>query len=942
MDVEDRAAQVVFPWIPGRYAAASDTAFRRIQEWVELGIGGVVVSIGSPHAVASKLNLLQERAEVPLLVTSDFESGGPGMRLGGMWALPSLLSVGGGTELPATMAFGAIRDLRFTRQAGRITGREARAVGVHMTLAPVADLNTNPENPIIGIRAFGEDPEAASRRVEAFVAGAREAGLLTAAKHFPGHGDTRQDSHLELPAVGANRARLDSVELVPFRRAVEAGVDGLLTAHIRFPAIPGQEAVPATFSSYFLTRLLREEWGFRGLVVTDALRMAASSRELPPGEAAVRSLAAGADVLLGPAEPREAVDAVARAVRDGRVAGSRLEEAVRRILEAKVRAGLHRTRQVALDSVARVVGSAAHRAFADTAAVRSLTLPLDEEGLVPVDTARTRRILSVTVARPADLTAGRAFERTLREGPIPVSAVRIDTEAGPEEYRELDRRASRADLVVVSVYLPPSAGEGSVSAPDPLVEFLQERARSEGPLVLVSFGNPYLIRSAPEVGTYLVAWGGRGVSQRAAARALLGRASVSGRMPVTAGPVERGDGLERRPLASLEAHGESCDELFDPEGTPRLDAGVLEAMDARIRRAVADSVTPGAALAVGRGNCLARLRGYGRTDWDPAAPEVTDSTIYDLASLTKPVATATAIMQLVEDGRLALDAPVSRYLPGWRGGEKDRITVGQLLLHRGGLPPFRDWWREREGQEAYRRALSALEPVVPPGDTTVYSDLGYMALGLVAAEVAGAPLDRYLARSVYGPLGLSDTGYRPPESLRPRVAPTEVDTVYRGTHVHGEVHDENAHAMGGVAGHAGLFSSARDMARLARFLLNGGWGGGRTLTEDPGWLYGPAGLVRILGAGTVREFTSPSRADPDRAPGWRTDATGPAAPFGAGAFGHTGFTGTSLWVDPARDLFVVLLTNRVNPLLAEECLWALRRVAHVPAPRAFRSADAAE
>ncbi len=931
LDVRERAAQLVFPWIEGRYTARSDTAFRRTVELVEMGIGGVVVSIGPPHAVAARLNHLQRTADVPLLITSDFESGGPGNRIGGMWALPEMLPVGGGTDLPETMAFGAIGEPRFAREAGRITAREARAVGVHMTLAPVADVNTDPRNPIISTRAFGEDPEAVARLVEAFVTGARAGGLLTAAKHYPGHGDTHQDSHLEVPVVDADRARLDSVELVPFRRALEAGAEGILTAHVRLPEVLGPDGPPATLSPYFLTDLLREEWGFDGLVITDALNMGGTALESRPGEASVRALEAGADVLLFPREPRAAVEAVARAVREGRVPEVRLESAVRRVLEAKARAGLHRSRSVSLEAVDRRVGTAAHRAFADTAAVRSLTLPRDRRGLVPLDTARVDRILSVTLARERDLAAGRDFDRTLRQGPAGVAAARVGPDADSADYEELRRRARSADLVLLSAYLPPSAGEGTVEAPERFVEFARGLAREGRPVALVSFGNPYLIRTVPEVGTYLVAWGGRAVSQRAAARALLGRAEVTGRMPVSAPPAHRrDDGLDRRlpgsatagdPGSGTQGGSDRCAEALDEEALARVDR--------RIRQAIADSVTPGAALAVGTGGCPARIQGYGRTDWGPDAPAVTDSTIWDLASLTKPLATAASVHHLAEDGLLSLDDPVARHLPGWAGTAKEDATIRQLLLHRGGLPPFRDWWRELEGA-AYREALAALEPAAPPGDTTIYSDLGYMALGMVVDEAAGVPLDRYVEREITGPLDLRDTGFRPADSLRRQIAPTEVDTLYRHEHVHGAVHDENAHAMGGVAGHAGLFSSARDLARYARLLLREGWGGAGGLSGDRrrAWLYGPTGLVRIFGAEAMGRFVRPWRAGAERSPGWRTDDDEPAEPFGPGAYGHTGFTGTSLWVDPSRELFVVLLTNRVNPTREETGHRELRRDVH--------------
>lgn len=546
LDLRERAAQTVFIWIPGAYVSTTSPAFARLAALVEEGIGGVNVSIGTPHAVAAKLNALQARAAVPLLVASDFETGGPGKRLNRAYALPELMPVGGGTELPATMAFGAIGDPSYAREAGRITGREARAVGVHLNLAPVADVNSDPRNPIINTRSYGEDPERVARLAEAFVRGARAAGLMTTAKHFPGHGDTRVDPHLELPAVDADRARLDSVELVPFRRLVDAGVDAVLTAHVLLPRVLGPDSPPATFSRELVTGLLREEWAFRGLVITDALDMAGARLGWGPGEVAVRALEAGADVILSPPDPRAAIDAVAGAVEEGRLPAERLEGAVRHILEAKARAGLGRGRRVPLEEVDRIVGSASHRAFADSAAVRSLTLVRDRDALVPLDASELERVLSVTLARPRDLPAGRVMDRVLRRSLPALSSARVEPGSSAARYDSLAARARAADLVLLSVHLPPVAGAGTVDAPEAYLRFVRRLTASEVPVVLVSFGNPYLLRSVPEVGSYLVAWGGRPPSQRAAARALLGDAPLTGRLPVSLPPLQPlGAGLDR-------------------------------------------------------------------------------------------------------------------------------------------------------------------------------------------------------------------------------------------------------------------------------------------------------------------------------------------------------------------------------------------------------------
>ncbi len=912
LTVPQKVGQLFNVWISGGYVSTDSAEFDTLASRVEdLGLGGVTISIGLPHTYAAKLNALQERAQVPLLVTADMEAG-PGMRLNGSYAIPSLLAQGGGTSFPPAMAFGATGDERLAFELGRMTGIEARAVGVHLVFAPVLDVNTDPANPIINTRSFGENPEDVARLGAAFIRGAHAAGLQTTAKHFPGHGDTEVDSHLELPVIDATRARLDSVELVPFRRAMDAGVDAVMSAHVAAPEILGPGAPPATLSDYFLTRLLRGEMGFEGLVFTDAMTMGAIQRGYGSGEAAVRAILAGADVVLSPPDLATAIAAVVAAVREGEISEERLDGSVRRVLEAKARAGLDLESTVPFEGIAGLVGSSTHRALADTAATRAITLVRDRGQLVPMPVERRRKVLAVAYADPVNVVAGRIFHRTLVEAVDSLATARVDSETTGERYSALFARADSADLVVVSVHVRPQAGAGTLGMPDAFRDFMAGLLEGPTPVVLVSFGSPYLLDAWPETGTYLIAWGGQPVLQRAAARALLGEADITGRLPVSLPPHHAaGEGLVRQAgRAPPEAVG--------------LDSRRLARVDSLVKAAIADSVTPGAALAMGRHGRLVRLEGYGRLGWARGSGAVTDSTLYDLASLTKVLATTTAIMTLAEEGRLELDAPVSRYLPWFIGYGKEDVTVRQILLHRSGLPGWLPLWQERTGRDGYQEALAALELARAPGDSTVYSDLGFIVLGFLVEAVAGDPLDRFLEERVFEPLGMRETMFRPPDSLLPRIAPTEIDTVFRHAHVHGVVHDENAWALGGVAGHAGLFSSARDLARYAEALREA-WH-----AAPPAGAADEAAMARVFDPVLVRRFTARHDSTSSRALGWDTPDQGSSAGrfLSPSAFGHTGFTGTSLWIDPELDLFVVLLTNRVNPTRENQGHIALRRAVH--------------
>jgi len=951
---DELIGQLVIEWIPGGYTSESSADFQAIERLVtEYHVGGLLPSIGTPHAYAAKLNALQERAEVPLLIGSDFENGGPGMRINGAYALPSMLPQGGGTVFPPTMAFGAIRDPRFAYEYGRITALEARASGVHMLFAPVLDVNSNPDNPVIATRSFGGDPELVADLGAAFVQGARAGGAYATGKHFPGHGDTGTDSHVGLPVVEADRARLDQVELVPFVRAIREGVDAIMTAHVQVPGVLGVGAPPATLSPEFLTGLLRGDLGFRGLLFTDALTMRAITDMYGRGEESVRALEAGADVILSPASVPEAISALRTALSSGRISRARLEESARRILELKARLGLHRQRLVSLDRVGEVVGSGAHLAFADSAATRSITLVRDWKGMVPLVPVVSGTTAHVTYAPSSMLWAGRTFSPGLLARVDDVTEVRLDERSDSAAYAAARSLLERSVRVVVSAYVPPAAGSRAEAVPAPF-RLLVEQSAVERPTLLISFGSPYLLTAMPDVSTYLVAWGDREVSQRAALSALLGEQPIGGRLPIDLPPFyAAGEGLERAaaavptlvaeavyPLAAAgiaaapARRGASAEPqaLASPADVGMSAAG-LARVDSILAAALADSAASGAALAIGRHGRLVELRGFGELAYASGRP-ATSTSLFDLASVSKVVGTTSAIMLIVADGRVDLDATVVTYLPWWSRGDprKNAVTVRQLLLHRGGLAAFRQWFFEVRGMEAYKNAV-ANEPLLSdPGTETVYSDIGAMTLGWIVEQASGQPLDAFLAERVFSPLGMRETMYRPGPELRPRIATTELDTLWRRELVWGRVHDENADAMGGVAGHAGLFGTALDLSVFARMMLN--YGVAPTCVP-PGSGGEPCPVARaadrrLFDSSVLREFTSRHDATSSRALGWDTPAGQSSAGdyFTTSAFGHTGFTGTSIWIDPELDVWVVLLTNRVHPTRENTRITALRRAVH--------------
>ncbi len=534
------------PWVGGDYSAVGSPEFEHVRKWIQDdGVGGLVMSIGLPLSYAAKLNELQTRAKVPVLIASDMENG-PGMRLGNIYALPSLLPQGGGTTFPPVMALGATGSEDLTFQLGQVLGSEARAIGVHMAFGPVLDVNSNPLNPIINTRSFGENPEMVGRLARAYIRGARSMGLMTTGKHFPGHGDTDVDSHLDLPTLRADRAHLDSVDLPPFRAAVGEGIDAIMTAHIAVVGVEGANAGPATLSHGFMTGILRDEMHFGGVLFTDAMTMGGVAKRYGATEPLTMAMEAGADVLLMPRDVPTAIETVLGAVKSGRLTQARIDSSVRRILNAKARAGLREGRLVDLNAVDRIVAIPTHTRVADEIAERSITLAQDKLDLVPLVVDSTKRILSITYADQSDLIAGRAFT-PLIESRLPLAqSVRVDERTTEAEYGTLGSQADSADVVMVSAYVSPREFAGTIGAQQGFSRFVEKLALSGKRIIVISFGSPYLLSAFPSVSSYLLAWGGAPISQRAAALALLGEREINGRLPISLPPtLPIGSGIHR-------------------------------------------------------------------------------------------------------------------------------------------------------------------------------------------------------------------------------------------------------------------------------------------------------------------------------------------------------------------------------------------------------------
>jgi beta-glucosidase-like glycosyl hydrolase/CubicO group peptidase (beta-lactamase class C family) len=898
LSLEARVAQMIAVRASGLQQHPESREFRRLRRQVrDLKVGSVVVYESEVGSLPRVIERLQSLAPIPLLVAADMERG------------LSFRVRRGVVPLPYAMAIGATRSEEAARFSGEVTAREARALGLHWALAPVADVNNNPSNPVINIRSYGEDPDLVAGLAAAFVRGARQGGLLTTVKHFPGHGDTAVDSHLQMPTVTADRSRLDSVELLPFRKAVEAGVEAVMLGHIAVPSLDPSGS-PATLSAPVATDLLRRQLGFRGLVVTDALEMAGIRAGAWTGEAAMKAVRAGADVILLPPETDVAIQSIVRAVREGVLTETRIDASVGRILAAKESVGLLGPKRARKEAPDQAVGRPSDVERALEIARRSITVVRNAGGVLPLRAEEPLRILHVVLSSDprTDAHVIQGFpEDELSGRGIPFQTVYVGPDVSAEKAAEVVSGAAGASHVLASVFARVAAFRGTADIPETQAALLRRLQALPTPLLIVSFGSPYVLRQVPDAAVYVCAYGWPETSQRAAVAALFGEHAVEGKLPVTLPglhPYGHGLSIPRREMTLRVARPEEVG--FRPGG--------LAALDAVLDRALASKAFPGGVVAVGRQGALVHLRPFGRQTYDAGAPPVEADTLYDLASLTKVIVTTTMATILVDEGRLDIAKPVSAFIPGFRGGAKDKVTVEHLLTHSSGI----DWWaslyKEVNGRPEYVRRIVAMDLAYEPGSKALYSDLGLILLGEILERVAGEPLDSFARKRIFEPLGMKNTLFRPGPELRPRIAPTEV-VAERGGLVHGVVHDENAMALGGVAPHAGLFGTAADLARFAQMLLNGG------VFEHK----------RIVSRATLEQFTTGRRVPgSSRAYGWEkpTSENSAGARLSPSAFGHTGFTGTSMWIDPAQKLFVILLTNRVHPTRENNQIREVRRAVH--------------
>lgn len=890
LSLEERVGQMFMTRYTGGFYHESSHVYQNVKRLVEEdGIGGIIPYFGSTHGTIENLNELQRLSRVPLLVAADYERG-VGQQLDGA------------TLFPTNMALAATGSPELAYEQGRITALEARAVGVHVTFAPVMDVNSNPDNPIINFRSFGDSPEIVTRFGVEFIKGTQEFGLVSTGKHFPGHGDTGTDSHTTLPVIERGKEKFERIDLEPFREAVDAGVKMIMVAHIAVPSLD-ETRMPATLSGKLNGTLLRKELGFDGLIVTDAMEMGGITESFWAGEAAIRTIEAGSDMVLLPMDIDRAIQSVVEAVKSGRISEERINESVKRVLKVKEELGLFEKREVSIASARSILGQGTFRSTAAEVARKSITLVSNGKHLIPIPVETVEKPIHILIAThdgmlPISSPFQSAVSRVFENG----ESRFIHTPVDEAEIESLLKRVQESDLVLCSLWIRVRMNLGTVTIDESHRRLISEIQNSGVPLVVVSFGSPYL-QDVDKIGTYLCAFGYGSISQNAMANAIFGSDPISGELPVNlSSTLRRGHGLTLPRRKML---------------TPAAVSPDFSEAEAVLESAIKDSVFPGAQVVISKEGEVLWSHQAGRQTYDSGSPEITENTVYDLASLTKVVAMTPVVMKLVERKLLPLDERVHDFYPQFVGNGKEAVTIRHLLTHSSGLPAYVRFFEEKIPPEEVVPTIVGMDLEFPLGDSTVYSDLGMILVGDIVEKVTGRPLDDLATSWIYRPLGMERTFYRPDSKYLPEIAPTEVDPVYRKGLVHGVVHDENTWWLGGVAGHAGLFSTAKDLSRYAQAMMDEGFfEGGRYFKKE-----------------TVAEFTERQNMPPgsERAIGWDTpsDSLSSAGDyFTDGSFGHLGFTGTSLWIDPNRRIAVILLTNRVHPTRERGGMYEVRRLFH--------------
>lgn len=888
-------------------------------------VGGLLFSGGKMQTQVDLTNRAQKQAKVPVMITFD-----------GEWGLAMRLR--GTPVFPRNMVLGCIRDNQLIYEYGREVARQCRQIGVQVNFAPVADVNINPKNPVINTRSFGEDPVQVADKVIAYAYGLEGGGVLSVCKHFPGHGDTDVDSHKALPVLPFTRERLDSVELYPFKKAIRAGLGGMMVGHLQVPAIEPIGGLPSSLSRNVVYDLLTDELAFKGLIFTDALAMKGVSGN---GNVSLQALKAGNDMVLAPRNLKDEIPAVLEAVEKGELSKEDIENKCRKVLTYKYVLGLKKKPFVQLSGLEQRVNSPQARDLIRRLNQAAITVLNNKNHILPLHADKAQRIALLEVGKPGETeTLAKQMSRYAS-----LSRFRLRPNQTEEENRRLRDSLATYKRIVIAV---------SEQRLAPYHPFFAKFA-PESPAIYLFFTPGKMMlqihRAVSDASAVVLGHSHNSDVQRQTADILFAKVTADGRLSASLGGLfPTGAGVTITPESP--SH-------FIPEEYG-LSSALLKKIDTIALDGIQQGAYPGCQVVVLKNGHIMFDKAFG-TYAGKGSPRVESTDIYDLASLSKTTGTLLAVMKLYDKGRFNLTDKISDYLPFLQRTDKKDITIREILYHQSGLPPWLPFYQEAIDKDSYDgRLFSARKDAqhlvrigtatwanpkfkfkseyispVKTGDYTVqicdslwlnrsfrkvieekivetplkqkryvYSDIGFILLGMLVEQLAGMPMEAYLQREFYGPMGLERTGYLPLRRFaKSEIVPSNKDRFLRKETLQGFVHDEASAFFGGLAGNAGLFSTAREVAHIYQMLLNGGEiDGKRYLSKETCQLF-TTEVSKISRRGLG--FDKPDMQDSKKG------NCASVAP--AGVYGHTGFTGTCAWVDPENELVYVFLSNRIYP-----------------------------
>ncbi|HOP00175.1 MAG TPA: glycoside hydrolase family 3 N-terminal domain-containing protein [Bacteroidales bacterium] len=910
---DERIAQCI--WI----AAWSDKGIGHEADIAEkikkYGIGGLVFFQGTSEKQAELINYYQKISGVPLLIAMDAEWGA-GMRLMEL------------EKFPFQMTLGAINNESLIDQLGYSVADQCKKLGIHINLAPVADINNNPLNPVINYRSFGEDPERVAEKALRYMISMQDNGLMSVIKHFPGHGDTDTDSHSDLPVIRHDLQRLDTTEFVPFKKLIDAGAGCVMTAHLNIPALDSTPNLPSSLSAPIIKNLLREKLGFRGLVISDAMNMQGVTKYFGPGEAEAKAFEAGNDVVEFVTDIDAALTAIKKSVAEGRVSQEEADMKCRRVLALKYWAGLYRTPlPIKNEGLSLLVNSGERKALIRELYSGALTLLLNDQNLIPVRNRENLKIATLAVNRREKTSF-----QTMVSNYLPADHFYTDL-SKKNEIEDLLTKLRSYDIVITGIYGLDQRPNRNFGITTQLMDFIDALTQSTR-TVITWFGNPYAINrieSLQNSKALLLAYQENGYTEELSAQLIFGAIGAKGSLPVTIN--------EKWPCDfGLITPGNLRLQYGFPESAG-VNSGLIESkIDSVVNRGLEVKAFPGCVVMVARRGIVILRKSYGYHTYE-ARTVVKEDDLYDLASVTKVSATTPALMLLESQGRFSTENRLGDYLPFFRRSDKKDLLMKEILAHQAGLTAWIPFWKNTIKKNGdYRKSIYDFRPSdrhpleVAEGlfirdsyskkifreirkselseKKYLYSDLGFIITPAIVSTITGERIDRFITKNIYEPLGAFDICYNPWEKYpQDRIVPTEHDSLFRRQLLHGTVHDEGAALLGGISGHAGLFATAGDLMKLLEMYRRMGSYGGEEIIKKAvmekytGVQFPENNNRRGLG------FDKPLLNNNELSP---RDAY-PAKGASASGFGHSGYTGTFVWVDPEYEICYLFLSNRVYP-----------------------------